>query len=107
MLAVVALALRSFNCRLRQDEQRIGVALLVLVFSVVFVLVVSFSRTCCLVVRCWLGVAVMVMRVVGRVGLSLLMTSLSTAAHLELFAVVSQVVTVRSSSLLDLSGCKC
>ena len=28
--------------------------LLVVVFCVVFVLVVSFSRSCCLVVRCWL-----------------------------------------------------
>ena len=40
---------------LREDEKRIVVVLLVVVFGVVFVSVVSLSRTCYSVVRCWLG----------------------------------------------------
>ena len=39
---------------LKEGEWRI-VVLLVVVFRVIFVLVVSLSRTCCLVVRFWLG----------------------------------------------------
>ena len=35
--------------------KRMVVLLLVVVFIVVFVLVVDLGRTCCLVVRCWLG----------------------------------------------------
>ena len=41
--------------QVREDELRIVVVFLVVVFGVVFVLVVRLSRTCCLVVRCELG----------------------------------------------------
>ena len=41
---------------LGEDDWRIVVVLLLVVFCVVFALVVSLSRACCLVVRCWLGI---------------------------------------------------
>ena len=50
--------------QLREDEWRIVVVFLVVVFSVIFDLVVSLSRTCCWVV------VVVVIKLVGRAGWS-------------------------------------
>ena len=80
--------------------------------SSVLVLVVSLSRTCCLVVCCWLGCRSRGDRGRGSCWLCESVAhekSLSMASHSELSSVVvSQVMSLVRSllPLLDLSGCK-
>ena len=80
--------------------------MLVFVFCVIFVLVVSLARTCCLVVRCWLGCRGRGDR--GRGSCWLIVSDAYEVTFHRSSAVVSQVMSLVKSllSLLDLYGCE-